>query len=163
MVFKNFCELSPCIRSFLTDNFKKLVLANYIIFETEKDHYQLSKSKKFTADILFATIIKKAALWKVSSTGKEVSMEDFMSSIRKNDLISSLYILERLFEGGTKEKVLAPQVVGVLVRKCSYLKDLAKKDEYFTYLWEADRAIKEKGLNPRLVIETLLVKLLGPH
>ena len=82
-----------------------------------------------------------------------------MDSLRRKDLSSSLYILESLFEGGSKDKLLGVQVIGILVRNSSYLKGSLKKNKSFKYLWEADRAIKEKGGDVRLAIGALLVKL----
>jgi len=84
-----------------------------------------------------------------------------MNSVGKNDLSSSLYILEKLLKSDVNEKILGPQIIGVLVKKFSCLRSSPDKDRYFEYLWEPDRAIKEKGLSSRLTIETLLVKLFG--
>lgn len=134
-------------------------MENSIIFETDKDYYQLQRNKKFISDKFFSLVFKKAALFKIASSKKKVSIEDFFNSVRKNDLASSLFVLESLFTGAAKDKSLGPQIVGFLVGKFSYLGYSAKKDKYFKHLWEADRAIKEKGFDTRLVIETLLVKL----
>lgn len=163
VVFKNFHDLSSAARKFIFDNLQKVLVNNYVIFETEKDNYQLQKNKKFSSDDLFSFILKRAASFRVSSARSSLSIEDFIGSIRKNDLAHSLYVLESLFENTAKDKILGPQIIGILVRKFSYIKDQSKKEEYFKYLWEADRAIKEKGLDVRLAIETLLVKLLGPQ
>jgi len=162
VIFKNFFELKKEVRDFIFSNLKKVLLANYVICETDQDHYQLQKNKRLNADKLFSFALKRAALFRVTSPRKKASMQDFMMSIRKNDLASSLYVLESLFESGAKDKMLGPQVIGILVKKFSYLKNSPQRDKAFSCLWEADRAIKEKGLAPRLVIETLLVKLLEP-
>jgi hypothetical protein len=45
-----------------------------------------------------------------------------------------------------------------LARIISRLNNTDKKKEYLEYLWEADRAIKEKGLNVTLALEVLLTK-----
>lgn len=160
IIFKDFCDLAPSARRFLLTNLKKIVASNYLIFETNRDYYQLQKDREFISDKFFIFILKKATLVKVNSFKKKISIEDFMISIGKNDLASSLYILENLFEGGGKDKVLGPQIIGILAKKFSYLTGATKK-RYFEHLWEADRAIKEKGLSSRLVLETLLVKLFG--
>ena len=163
IIFKDCFELGSSVREFLFNNLKKILTANYIIFETDKNLYYLEKNKKLLSDKFFGLLLKKAASFRVASSKKKLSLDDFMNSIRRNDLASSLYVLENLFATGAKEKVLGPQIIGILVRKFSYLKNPAEKDRYFEYLWEADRAIKEKGLSARLVIETLLVKLFGPQ
>ena len=172
-VFKNFQELPSATRKFLFDNLKRILSNNYLIFETDKDYYQLQKDKKFATDEFFVSVLKRAALFRVASTERKATIEDFIANLRKNDLATSVYILEKLFAGGSKDKILGPQIIGILVRKFSSLsaqggsasggKNPTEKDRYFKYLWEADRAIKEKGLDSRLVIESLLVKLLGPH
>ncbi len=162
-VFKNSQDLSPATRTFLFKNLNKISAANYLIFETDKDYYQFQRNKKFSSDKLFSFILKKAAVFRISSTREKNTIEDFMSSVRRNDLTTSVYILEKLFKEGSKSKILGPQIIGILVRKLSYLRGSSEKERCFQCLWEADRAIKEKGLDPRLVIETLLTKVLKPH
>ncbi len=163
IVFKNFQDLSVPARNFLFENLNKILASNYLIFETDRDYYEFQKNKKFLTDKFFNCVLKKAALFRTASVKEKNSIEDFMGSIRKNDLAASVYILEKLFKSGSKDKVLGPQVIGILVQKFSFLKDSAEKDRCFKYLWEADRAIKEKGLNSRLVIETLLARVLIPQ
>ena len=159
IVFKNFQALPSAALKLIFGKLTKILINNYLIFETEKDYYQLKKDKKFSNDSLFSFILGKSASFKVSSLRKKLSIDDFINSIRKNDLSHSLYVLENLFEGTSKDKILGPQIIGMLVKKFSYIRDPFKKIRYFKYLWEADRLIKEKGLDSRLVIETLLVKL----
>jgi hypothetical protein len=163
VIFKNFFELKAEAKDFIFNNLKRILTANYIICQTDKDYYQLQKNKRLISDKLFSFVFKSAALCRVTSGPKKFSIEDFMAGIRRNDLSFSLYVLESLFESGAKDKALGPQVIGILVKKFSYLKNSSEKNKAFQYLWEADRAIKEKGLAPRLVIETLLVKLFVPH
>jgi len=163
VVFKDSQDLPSAVRKFLFDNLKRILSSNYLIFETDKDYYQFQKDKRFTNDEFFVSVLKRAALFRVVSTKETATIEDFIASLRKNDLATSVYILEKLFAGGSRDKILGPQIIGILVRKLSFLKDPTEKDRYFKYLWESDRAIKEKGLDPRLVIEALLVRVLGPH
>jgi DNA polymerase III delta subunit len=163
IIFKDFLGLNIAIRNFIFVNLEKVLSVNYIIFETDKDYYQLQRNKKITSDKLFNLILTKSSLIKVTSLKRKVSMNDFIDALRRKDLSSSLYILESLFESGSKDKMFGVQVIGILVRNSSYLKDSFKKDKSFKYLWEADRAIKEKGVDVRLAIQTLLVKLAGLH
>ncbi|MCK4912307.1 MAG: hypothetical protein KAS05_01140 [Candidatus Omnitrophica bacterium] len=163
VIFKNVQELSLVARKFLFTNLDKILSNNYLIFETDKDYYQFQKDKKLINDDFFVSVLKKATLFKVASIKRKVTIEDFIASLRRNNLSDSVYIVEKLFAGGSKDRILGPQIIGILVRKLSFLENPAKKDKYFKYLWEADRAIKEKGLDSRLVIESLLVKVLGSH
>ena len=159
IIFKDFLGLNIAIRNFIFANLEKILAVNYIIFETDKDCYQLQRNKRINSDKLFNLILTKSSLIKVTSLKPKASINDFMDSLRRKDLSSSLYILESLFEGGSKDKLLGVQVIGILVRNSSYLKGSLKKNKSFKYLWEADRAIKEKGVDVRLAIGALLVKL----
>lgn len=159
IVFKNFQNLPVAARSFIFEKIKLILESNYLIFETDKDQRQLQESKKISADKFFNFILKSAALFRTASVKDKSSIEELMGSIRRNNLADSIYILEKLFQGGSKDKALGPQIIGILVQKFSFLKNSTEKDRCFKYLWKADREIKEKGLNPRLVIETLLARV----
>ncbi len=160
LIIKNFSELPPPVRIYLLNNFNKLWTNNYIIFESDKEYRFLQGNKKIASDKFFSLIFKNSQVFRVSSSEKKVSIEDFMAALRKNDLDSSLYVLENIFEGTSKDKSIAPLIIGILVKKFSY-PDLNafNKEKCFEYLWEADRAIKTKGHDARLIIETLLIKL----
>ncbi len=162
-VFKNSQDLPSAARKFLFGNLKRVLSNSYLIFETDKDYYQFQRDKRFTNDEFFVSVLKRAALFRVVSTREKATIEDFITSLKRNDLAVSVYILEKLFAGGSKDKILGPQIIGILVRKLSFLKNPTEKERYFKYLWKADRAIKEKGMDPRLVIESLLVRVLGPN
>jgi hypothetical protein len=159
IIFKDFCDLPSAVRDFLFTNLSKILHTNYVIFETDKDSAQLRKNRALASDKLFSLILNKASLFRTNPAGKEVSIEDFIFSTRREDLVSSLYVLEKLFEKGSKDEVLGPQIIGILVQKFSRLKNSSDKDRCFKHLWEADRAIKEKGLSSRVILEALLVKL----
>jgi len=166
ILFKNFFDLASSLRYVLFTNIKKILSTNYLILETDKEYYQLSYSKKISSDNLFKLIIQKSAIFRVSSSKRDVTIKDFMNSMDRNDLQLSLYTLESLFQGSGKDRILAQQILGILVKKFSLLgskslseKEYHKQQEYFRYLWEADRAIKEKGLDARLAIEVLLTKI----
>jgi len=161
VMFRNFDQLASPVRKFFFKNIKKILKSNYLIFDSDKEYYQLQKDKKFLSDELFSFIIKQATTFRVNSARKYLSIQDFISSLRKNDLKSCLYVVESLFSAGGKADVLGPQIIGILVYRSAGLNGRQRK-EYFQYLWEADRELKEKGLDPRLVINTLLVKILTP-
>ena len=159
VVFKNFETLTSKVKEFIFQNYKKILMGNYLIFETEKDIYQLKKNKRIVSDKFFNLIFQQATSFKVFSSRPKATINDLTYSLRRSDLNSSLYILESLFNDGANENMLGPLIIGMLVRKFSYINDPVKKDKCFNYLWEADRRIKEKGLNARLIVEALLVKL----
>ncbi|MFH1504689.1 MAG: hypothetical protein ABIH08_04820 [Candidatus Omnitrophota bacterium] len=160
VIFKDFCGLSLPVRDLLFNNLKQILTVNYIIFETEIEYYQLQRNKKYINDKFFGFILKKAALFRVSSAKKENTIGDFINSVDRKDLSSSVYILESLSEGGVKEKALGPQIIGVLANRLSLS---GNQSENLQYLWEADRAIKEKGHNTRLILEVLLTKLFADN
>jgi hypothetical protein len=157
IIFKDAYRLSRVVKDFLFDNFEKIISNNYMILEIEKDYFQLRKDKKISGDKFFNHIFKEGVSFRVSSQQKEVSLEDFKRSIRKKDLSSSLYFLERLFKDGNSRE-LGPLILGILVREFSYFKQSDIKEKCFSYLWDTDRAIKERGIETQLAIELLIVK-----
>jgi hypothetical protein len=159
VIFKEFDQLSPDCRKFIFENFNKIIEGNYLVFQTGRDYYRLQKDKKFTCDDLFSLLIKEAQLIRVGFDKSPPSVEDFIINARKHDLATCLYCVESLFKDNNKAKVLGPQLMGILISQISYHKGSDRKSEDFNHLWEADRSIKEKGVDPRLAIETLLVKL----
>lgn len=161
VIFRNFHQLTSPVRKLFLKNIKKILETNYMIFDSDKEYYQLQKDKKFLSDELFSFIIKRAAIFRVSAARKEFSIQDFMSSLRKNDYKSCLYVVESLFAAGAKADILGPQIIGILVHRSTGLNGHQRK-KHLQYLWEADRNLKEKGLDPRLVISTLLVKIFTP-
>lgn len=158
VIFRNFHQLKAPARKFIFKNINKILLANYVIFDSDKEYYQLQRDKRFMSDSLFTLAIKQAAIYRVSSVKRELTIQDLMSSLRKNDLDSSLYISESLFRFGSNIHILGPQIIGILVRQCSDFSS-RRREACLEYLWEADRALKEKGIDSRLVINCLLVKV----
>ncbi len=159
IIFKDFLDLNPQVADFLSQNLKKISAGTYFIFETDKDYYWLGRDKKIISHKFFSWLLKEAALIKTVALKREASFRDFLDSLNRKDLASSLYILESLFQKDPKDKLLGPQVIGALVKRYANLSQ--EKGKTWDYLWEADRAIKEKGLDPRLILEALLVKLCG--
>lgn len=160
VIFKDAYNLPISVKDFLFKNLKKITSVNYIILEIEKDYYSLRKEKKIVSDSFFNFIFEKACVFKISSYSRSVSLNDFSKSIRKHDYSFAIYILEKLFQAGAKDKELGLQILGIIVGEISYLRNHPRREKSFYYLWEADRAIKEKGLNSRFAIEVLLSKLL---
>jgi hypothetical protein len=161
VILKNAEFLSKEITDFFFKNIKKILLGNYLIFEIEKDYYNLRKDKNFLSHNFFRLLLSKAKIFKVPSYSSRVSLEEFKKSIRRRDLDSSLYILEKLFKTQTKEKEIGMQVLGILIKEFSSMQGMLEREKNLSYLWEADRSIKEKRLNYLLVLNRLLVKILG--
>ena len=158
---KNFIELKSDIKKFIYENYKKILISNFIIFESDKDSYQL-QAKKNTSDSLFSLVFRNASTTKVSSAKKKLSVPDFIYYLRKGDLANSLTVLDTLFEDKTKERILGPQILGILINRVNYVSSSKQREKLLEHLWQADRALKQKGFGARLILQTLLVKVLSP-
>lgn len=158
VIFKMAGHLPIEIKDLLLKYMDKIVLYNYVIFEIEEDSRQWEKSKKI--DKFFSFLLKEGTVLRIASVVRELSLDDFKKSIRMNNVSQAVCVLEHLFKEKGKERELGPQILGILIRHYSYMKNAQKKQECFDHIWYADRAIKEKGLNARLVLEVLLVKLM---
>ncbi|MBP7088388.1 MAG: hypothetical protein KBB01_03720 [Candidatus Omnitrophica bacterium] len=159
IIFKDFLHLAVDLKKFILDHFDKILSDTYLVFETEEDYYSLRNNARLISDPFFKTVFDKAAILKIFSNRRNNSIEDFKKSVKRNNFIASLDIIENLIDSGAKDKDLGPQIIGILTSHFSYLTDSPQRNKYFQYLWEADRSLKELGVNPRLVIEMLLVKL----
>jgi len=161
LIFKDVYNLSKEVKDFFYNNLSKIILNNYVVFEAESD---FSKSKKISTDKFFSFILSQAACYKTNSSEPALSFDDFKKSIRQNNISQAIYVLARLYEerpSDSEKKALGLQLLGILVSELSYLKDDALRRKYFNYLWEADRAIKEKGFDPRFAIELFLSRSLA--
>jgi len=163
VIFKDSSRLLAQIKTFLLKSFEKVAASNYLVFEIEKDYFSLARDSKISSDKFFQLILKKGKVLKISSYGRKASIEDFKRSIRKNDLSSSLYILEKLFAdaGKSKEKEYATFLLGVLLMEVSFRRTAFGRAKSLSLLWEADRALKEKGMDSRLALEVLITKLIA--
>ncbi|MCP4652857.1 MAG: hypothetical protein GY858_05685 [Candidatus Omnitrophica bacterium] len=160
VVFKNADLLPKEIKGFLFQDIKRVLLTTHVILEIEKDYSAFAKEKKTTSNEFFSFALKNACIFKIGSMRVAATIDDFRMSLRRNDLQSALYSLDGLFNNRNQGRDLGPLILGILVSKISYLYESKNKNRYFKYLWQADRAIKEKGIEARLAIEVLLVKLL---
>ena len=163
VVFKDALKISAKVREYLYKNLKIILTNNYLIFEMEKNYPQLIKEKRVVGDKLWATILKDGVVLKLASPKKEITIEDFKYALRRNDLSASIYALEKLLgeKSSGKERELAPFILGVLTAEISYRKDLNQKERAFHHLWQADRQMKEKGLDARMVLEKLVTRLIA--
>jgi hypothetical protein len=161
LIFKDTLQLSADIREFLFKNLKKILPGNYLILEMDESLDSLRGKRALVHDRFFALVFRNATKFNLSWRPQALTIEDFKRSIDRNDLAQSLYIMRRLFETKVKDTELGMQLLGTLIYIFSYLKSPVEKERCLKYLWEADRAIKEKGLKPQLALELFLVKALG--
>lgn len=161
LVFKDAYNLSKEVKEFLYDNLNKIISGSYIVFEAESDNPVAGK--RISTDKLFNFLLTKASCYKTAKSPQKVSFDDFKKSIRQNDIALAIYVLDRLFEdksSDSEKKALGLQIFGVLVSEISYLKNSVLRKQYFNYLLEADRAMKERGFDPRFAIELFLSRTL---
>lgn len=161
LIFKDTLQLSVGIREFLFKNLKKILLGNYLILEIDEPFDSLRGRKVLLHDHFFALVFRNASKLNLSWHSRPLTIEDFKRSIDRSDLGQSLYIMRKLFEAKVKDEELGMQLLGILIYRFSYLKSSIEKEQCLKYLWEADRAIKEKGLKPQLALELFLIKALG--
>lgn len=167
LIIKDAHNLVKETKDFLLVNLEKIVPHNYFIFETDREYTALLRDKRITSDKFFSLLLKQANIplrYQKSPLQYAVSFDGFRQSIRRSDTSGALYILEKFFEAkfsDREKEMLGLQILGFLVGEYSYLKNPPMKKKCFAYLWDADRAIKEKGLEPRFALEVLLTKLLS--
>lgn len=159
IIFKDAYNLPKEVKNFLFSNIEKITSANYLILEIDKDFYQLQREKAIAGDKFFNLVFKQGYVHRISSYSEKISLDDFRMSLQKNDFSTALYILEKLFEGKSKEREIGPLILGMLTARYSYSKNFSVKKRNFRYLLETDRILKETDLDVRLAIEMLLVRL----
>jgi len=162
LIFKDVYNLPKEVKDFLYNNLSRIIASNYIIFEAEGE--RSLRDKKISADKFFNFIIANAACYKAGAALQNLSFEDFKKSIRQGNRGEAIYILNRLFEqksSDNEKKALGLQLFGILVSEVSYLKNDALRVKYLNYLLEADRAMKERGFDPRFAIELFLSRSLA--
>lgn len=159
VLIKDFISLSKPIRNFLFENIQKILNYNYIIFESEIPYFSLEKKKKIASDSLFRYIIKNGKRYNEKALPAEISIEDFRNQLYRNNLSSCLFILEELLSSKTKSNKIAPQILGLIIAKFSYLRNSNNQEKAFNQLWQADRALKQSSIDIRILMERLLIKL----
>jgi hypothetical protein len=169
IIVKEAHSLAKDFKDFFLANLKKVLAHNYFIFETDRDYAEFIRDRKLSSDTFFKFILQNATSplkYQKAPFTSRVSFADLCRSVNKRDASSALYILEKLFESRNSERekeMLGLQILGFLVQECSHSKNSLLKQKYFDYLWQADRLIKEKGLEPRWALEILLTKLTGAN
>jgi hypothetical protein len=162
LIFKDFLTIPVQLKDYIFSHITDIISHNFLVFETARDYGELTKDKAAGKDKLTEFLLKNAFCVKISGVSEYIpSLDGFKSALRKRDLSTVLYVLEKLLLGSkSAASSLAPQILGILTAEFSYLKDYNKKQKSLHYLWQADRAIKEKGLDPRFIMEVVLIKLL---
>jgi len=161
IIFKEAQNLSKQVKDFIYKNLKSIIGNNYLIFDIERDYASLKKDKSFLKDRFFSYLFRYAYLLKLSSFKEDISIQKFLVMVRKNRVAQAIYILEKIFDIGSKKKeFLGIQILGALTREFSYIKNPLEKERYFNLIWETDRALKEGRVEPRLALELLVTKIL---
>jgi len=150
LIFKDAFNLSPDIKKFFIDNFKKIPQNNYIIFEL----YNYPDGK----DIFLEFILKNTNVLRLNKYNQNDYVEMFRKSIRKRNLPLIIYSINNLFNT-TTNKNLSTHILGILISEISYAGDFLKNKKNFNYLFDLDREIKEGLLDPKLAIELAIIKI----
>lgn len=155
-------RLSPEARQFIFKNIKKIIISNCIVLEVEKEYKRLQEEKKVTTDELFDLFLSQATILKTAAgIDEQVTFETFKTNLFRRDLPGSLYALQELFSQRTRDDQLGLQILGLLISVGAQERDVEKKEKKLMYLWEADRAIKEKGIDSQTVLSVALTKILN--
>ncbi len=160
LLIKDFTDLGRQIKSFLLENFSKILQISYLIFESETSYSLLKTKKKIFSDDFFNFVFKKSIKYEGKTKAGPITIDDFCKKLYQNDLKSCLSMAEEMLSSKNKEKIIATQILGAITAKVSRLTDLRKKKEALTYLWRTDRALKETNIDIRLLIERLLANLI---
>ena len=67
--------------------------------------------------------------------------------------------MNRLFEA--EGDFFGPLAIGILTGRAAAIDNKAEQGRVLDLIWQADRQIKEKGLDGKLAIEALLIKILS--
>jgi len=156
-IFKNADLFSQDIRDFFIENIVAISENVYLVFEIEEDLAALQGLAK--KDRLIALLLAETTVIKTSAARPEVTIKDFMSAVTRRDVNVALAVMEKLFSLEREEK-LAPSIIGFMTSQASNINDIDKKKKSLQYLWDADRAIKERGHNSRIILEALVVRML---
>ncbi len=160
LLFKCAQNLPLSLKEFLL---KKLITDKnlpHFIFEFDRSYSELIKDKKLKEDTLFRYLIKKATIIKTFSIPLKDPTFDFINAFYRKDFSQAIYFLEKIFDtSSVHPAVLSTKLLGRLVKSFSYYFVGEEKTKIFSSLWEADRCIKEKGQDPKLVLERLVIKL----
>ena len=160
IVLKEADHLSTPAKQFLLQEFETIISSCYIIFEIDKNYADFVRDKKVQTDTFFQTILKKSLLKKVYSFKDEISMGSLVYALRKSNIAAALHSLERLFLEGKHSSSVGLHVLGVLVSEFSSPRYQNEKAKYLKLIWETDRLIKDKGIEPKVALGTLVAKLL---
>ncbi|MBU2103251.1 MAG: hypothetical protein ABH865_08695 [Candidatus Omnitrophota bacterium] len=162
ILIRDALRLSAEVRQFIFENIKKIILSNCIALEVEKEYKRLQEEKKITTDTLFGLFFAQATILKTApALDEQVTFETFKTNLFRRDLPGSLYALQALFSQRTRDDRLGLQILGLLISAGAQERDPGKKEKKMIYLWEADRAIKEKGIDSQTVLSVALTKILN--
>lgn len=156
LIFKGIENLTEELSAFFKENLIKMAGMSYLVFESDYDVNALRNEK----NDFFGLLLRDAAVINASSGVRSVTVDDFTFCLRRNDLAGAIYAVNKLFD--EEGNFLGPLIIGILNGRAAYISDKVEKVRMLDLIWEADRAIKEKGIDARLVVEILLIKILTP-
>lgn len=160
VILKNAHKLPKDIRDYLLESIIKILTRTYVILETEKEYAALRRDKRIAKDNFFDFVFHKSRVFRLAHrAAPTATIDDFRLHLRRNDFAAAFYILDSLLVSPAKSKELGPLILGILVSKVVYSNRPIDKKRCLKHLWEADRAMKESGLDSRLALERLLVKI----
>ncbi len=161
IVFKNAHELKKDIKELFMKRIKEIVRYNYLIFDIEKDTSALREDRLFVNDKFFRYFVRRSTVLRISSFTPGISIRKLTSSIRKNSLEDSLYILENIFSNTDKNRdIVGMQIMGAITRSFSYVNNTLEKRRCFELIGETERLLKEKRIDSKTALELLITKLI---
>ncbi len=159
ILVKGFTSLKKANKNFLLNNLPKILRFSHLIFESDLPYSFLKGNKKLVSDPFFQTIFAKSTKYEGKAVDSgESSIDLFCRKLYRNNLKECLFIAEELLSVKSKEKIVATQIMGILINKCTRSGG-QNKQRSLGMLWDADRALKETNIDARLLIERLLVGL----
>ncbi|MBD3245390.1 MAG: hypothetical protein GF333_00060 [Candidatus Omnitrophica bacterium] len=162
LVFKDSAKLPAAVKKFMCRHRDELLRMNYLIFDVEEEYLKFREGKKYRADEFFKTYLRGAKVYKAAAAEGPLSLDDLKHALRKKDSGDSFFVLERLLrEEGKRGRELGPQILGMLVYESMRASNPKIKEACFSLLWDTDRALKETGIENRLIIERCLAKWLS--
>jgi len=153
IIFRGTENFQKDIKKFLSAHLEKIAAISYVVFESDWDVGALRGEE----DDFFDLLLKRATVVNAVTAQNNVTVNDLSDCLRRNDLAGALYAVNRLFD--SEGDFISQLIIGMLTSRAAYLV-AAEKARVLNLIFQADRSIKEKGNNPKLIIETLLIKIL---
>lgn len=155
-IFRNVEILDSSLKNFLLSFLRRRDLVDYFIFDFA---LEVEKKIQLEKDNFFSFLLRTGILTRMGSLKKELDFKDLSQALRRKDISSSLLSVRVLFKRMRKEKV-ALQILGLVVKIFSNSGTSIFEKKLRDYIVEADRLLKEGIIEPQVVIELLILRLL---